>query len=78
MNINELKQVIGECDLCDNKICVNKDLKKVLEFIKNNYSFNMLKILDLCPILSMPISFCNISLLIGFLDIIWSKNNSTE
>ena len=43
MNINELKNILGECELDGEKIVVKSDLLKTLEFIKNNYSFNVLK-----------------------------------
>lgn len=43
MNINELKNILGECELNGEKIVVKSDLLKTLEFIKNNYSFNILK-----------------------------------
>ena len=43
MNINKLKNIIGECELCGNKVCVKNNLYEVLEYIKNNYSFNILK-----------------------------------
>ena len=43
MNINELKNILGECELNGEKIVVKSDLLKTLEFIKNNYSFDVLK-----------------------------------
>ena len=43
MNINELKNILGECELDGEKIVIKSDLLKTLEFIKNNYSFNVLK-----------------------------------
>lgn len=43
MNINELKNILGECELDGEKIVVKSDLLKTLEFIKNNYSFDVLK-----------------------------------
>ena len=43
MNIEELKNILGNCDLIDNKICIKNNLHNFIEFIKNNYSFNMLK-----------------------------------
>ena len=43
MNINELKNILGECELNGEKIVVKSDLLKTLEFIKNNYGFNVLK-----------------------------------
>ena len=43
MNINELTNILGECELDGEKIVIKSDLLKTLEFIKNNYSFNVLK-----------------------------------
>ncbi len=43
MDINELKDIFGECELCQDKVCVKSKLYEVLEYIKNNYSFNVLK-----------------------------------
>ena len=43
MNINELKNILGECEIKGEKIVVNFHLAKTLEFIKNNYGFNVLK-----------------------------------
>ena len=43
MNINELKNILGECELNGEKIVINFHLAKTLEFIKNNYGFNILK-----------------------------------
>ncbi len=43
MDINELKNIFGECELCGDKVCVKNNLYEVLEYIKNNYSFNILK-----------------------------------
>ena len=43
MNINELKNILGECELNGEKIVVKSDLLKTVEFIKNNYGFNVLK-----------------------------------
>ena len=43
MDINELKNVFGECELYQDKVCVKSRLYEVLEYIKNNYSFNTLK-----------------------------------
>ena len=43
MNIDELKNILGECELNGEKIVIKSDLLKTLEFIKNNYSFNVLK-----------------------------------
>ena len=43
MNIEELKNIFDDCELNGNKICVKNNLHKIVDFIKNNYSFNMLK-----------------------------------
>ena len=43
MNINELKNIFGECEICGDKVCIKSRLYEVLEYIKNNYSFNILK-----------------------------------
>ena len=45
MNINELKNILGECELDGEKIVIKSDLLKTLEFIKNNYS------IDICNII---------------------------
>lgn len=43
MDINELKNIFGECELCGDKVCVKDNLYEVLDHLKNKYSFNMLK-----------------------------------
>ena len=43
MDINELKNIFGECELCGNKVCVKSRLYEVLDYLKNKYSFKMLK-----------------------------------
>ena len=43
MNIEELKNIIEKCELTDNKICVHKSIHEVISYLKNNYSFKMLK-----------------------------------
>ncbi len=43
MDINELKNIFGECELCGNKVCVKNNLYEVLDYLKNKYSFKMLK-----------------------------------
>ena len=43
MNINELKNIFGECELCQDKVCVKNNLYEVLDYLKNKYSFNVLK-----------------------------------
>ena len=43
MNFDELKNFVNECELNQNKICIKNKLYDVIEFLKNNYSFKMLK-----------------------------------
>lgn len=43
MNIEELKNIIGDCELEANKINIKGRLHDVIEFLKNNYSCKMLK-----------------------------------
>ena len=43
MNIEELKNIIEECELSGDKICVKNRLHDVIEFLKTNYSYKMLK-----------------------------------
>lgn len=43
MNIEELKNVFGDCELTEDKIILKSNLKKTLEFVKNNYGFDLLK-----------------------------------
>ena len=43
MNLEELKNIIGICELEENKICVKNNIRNVILFLKNNYSYNMLK-----------------------------------
>ncbi len=43
MNTDELQKFINECKLDGNKICVEKNLHETLDFLLNNYSFDMLK-----------------------------------
>ena len=43
MNIEELKNIIEKCELKDNKICVHSSIYEVITFLKNNYSYKMLK-----------------------------------
>ena len=43
MDINELINIFGECELCGNKVCVKSRLYEVLDYLKNKYSFKMLK-----------------------------------
>ncbi len=39
MNIEELKNIFGDCELTEDKI----NLKKTLDFVKQNYGFDLLK-----------------------------------
>ena len=41
--IEELKILVNECELADNKIVIRNKLHDVIAFLKKNYSFNMLK-----------------------------------
>lgn len=43
MNLDELKNIISECALKDDKIFVENRLHDVIEFLKNDYSYKMLK-----------------------------------
>ena len=43
MNIDELRNIFGECELFRDKICVKKRLYEILDYLKNEYSFSMLK-----------------------------------
>lgn len=43
MNVNELKNIFNNCELIGEKIIVKSDLAKIIDFIKTNYGFNMLK-----------------------------------
>ena len=43
MNIDELRDIIEECELDNDKICVKNKIHDVIEFVKNNYSYKMLK-----------------------------------
>ena len=43
MNILELKNILSGCELIGEKIIIKSNLAKTLEFIKNNYGFNLLK-----------------------------------
>ena len=43
MNIEELKNMFSECELNENKICIKNNLHIIIDFIKNNYSFKILK-----------------------------------
>ena len=43
MNIDALKDIINGCELSEEKICIKSRLHDTIEFIKNNYSYNLLK-----------------------------------
>ncbi len=43
MNLDEFKNIFNNCELIDNKIVINSDIDKTLEFIRDNYGFDMLK-----------------------------------
>lgn len=43
MNINEFVNIFKDCEIVGEKIVIQSDLAKTIEFIKNNYCFNILK-----------------------------------
>jgi len=43
MNINELINIFKDCEIVGEKIVIKSDLAKTVEFIKNNYNFDILK-----------------------------------
>lgn len=43
MDWNKLKEVFGECELVDDKILIKSKLHNIIKFIKENYSYDMLK-----------------------------------
>lgn len=43
MNIEELKNIFGDCELTPDKIILKSNLKKTLDFVKQNYGFDLLK-----------------------------------
>ena len=43
MNIEEIKKVFDNCEIVNEKICVKSDIFRLLDFIKNNYGFDILK-----------------------------------
>lgn len=43
MNINDLRNIFGDCELNGNKICIKYNLHEFLSNLKNNYSFKLLK-----------------------------------
>ena len=43
MNIDELRKIVDGCELKQNKICIKDKLYETIEFLKENYSLEMLK-----------------------------------
>ena len=43
MKIEELKNIFGDCELTPDKIILKSNLKKTLDFVKQNYGFDLLK-----------------------------------
>lgn len=43
MDINNLKNIFENCELCDDKIVVKSDSFKIIEFVKNHYKCDILK-----------------------------------
>jgi len=43
MNISEFLKIFNNCELYGDKIIIKSDLAKTIDFIKNNYNFDMLK-----------------------------------
>ncbi len=43
MNISELKNMFADCELTTDKIIIKSNLKKTIEFVKENYGFDILK-----------------------------------
>lgn len=43
MNIEEFKQIFADCELTTDKIIVKTNITEVLNYIKNNYHFDILK-----------------------------------
>ena len=43
MNFDELRKFVDGCELEQNKICIKNKLYETIEFLKDNYSFKMLK-----------------------------------
>lgn len=43
MDLNKFKEVFNDCELVDDKIVIKTRLHEVIEFVKNNYSYNVLK-----------------------------------
>ena len=43
MNVEIFKNIFGDCELADDKIIIQKDLLKSLDFVKKTFGFDMLK-----------------------------------
>lgn len=43
MNILELKNIFGECEITPDKIIIKGNLAKTIDFVKKNYGFEILK-----------------------------------
>lgn len=43
MDIQKLQEIFSKCELSGDKIIAESDIAKLLEFVKENYGFNMLK-----------------------------------
>lgn len=43
MDLNKFKEVFNDCELIDNKILIKSKLHDVIEFVKNNYAYDILK-----------------------------------
>ena len=43
MNIEDLKTIVEECEILENKICVKNRIHDVIQFLMNNYSYHLLK-----------------------------------
>lgn len=43
MNVSELKNIFGDCELTPDKIIIKSNLKKTIEFVKEKYGFDLLK-----------------------------------
>lgn len=43
MNMEQMKNIIDKCELNGDKICVSEGIHDVIKFLKENYSYRMLK-----------------------------------
>ena len=43
MNLLELNNIFKDCEIIGEKLVVKSDLAKIVEFVKDNYNFNILK-----------------------------------